>query len=49
MLWIVPVRIEAEAMTETGIGAELILGNAFDELDESVVNVLLFPEHPKQR
>jgi hypothetical protein len=49
VLWIVPVRVEAEAMTETGIAAELILGNAFDELDDLVVNVLLAPEHLEQR
>ena len=36
-------------MTETGIAAELILRNAFDELDELVVNVLLAPEHFEQR
>ena len=49
MLWIVPVRIEAEAMAEAGIATELILANAFDELDQPVVNVLLPPEHLKQR
>jgi hypothetical protein len=38
MLWIVPVRIEAEAMAEAGIATELILANAFDELDQPVMN-----------
>ena len=36
-------------MTETGIAPELILGNAFDELEEPTVNVLLAPEHLEQR
>jgi hypothetical protein len=45
----VPVRIEAEAMAEAGIATELILGNAFDELDQPVVDVLLVPEHLSQR
>jgi hypothetical protein len=45
----VPVRIEAEAMAEAGIATELILGDAFDELDQPVVNVLLAPEHFRQR
>ncbi len=36
-------------MTEASIASELILGNAFDELDEPVVNVLLAPEHLGQR
>jgi hypothetical protein len=49
VLWIVPVRVEAEAMTETGIAAELIVRNAFDELDEPVMNLLLTPEHLAQR
>jgi len=49
VLRIVPVRIEAEAMTEAGLTAELILGNGFDELDEPAVNVLLLPEHLGQR
>ena len=49
VLWIVPVRIEAEAMAEAGIATELIPGNAFDELDQPVVNVLLVPEHLTQR
>ena len=47
VLWIVPVGIEAEAMAEAGIATELILGNAFDELDQPVVNLLLVPEHLK--
>jgi len=45
----VPVRIEVEAMAEAGIAAELIVGNAFDELEQPVVNVLLVPEHLTQR
>ena len=49
VLWIVPVRIEVEAMAEAGIAAELIVGNAFDELEQPVVNVLLVPEHLTQR
>ena len=49
MLWIVPVRIEAEAMAEAGIATELILGNAFDEPEQPAVNVLLVPEHLEQR
>jgi len=49
MLWIVPVGVEAEAMAEAGIATELILGNTFDELDQPVVNLLLMPEHLKQR
>jgi hypothetical protein len=49
VLWIVPVRIEAEAMAEAGVATELILGNAFDEVEQSVVNVLLAPEHLTQR
>ncbi len=36
-------------MAEAGIATELILGNAFDELDQPVMNVLLAPEHLKQR
>ena len=49
MLWIVPVRIEAEATTEASIPTELILGNGFDEFDEPAVNMLLAPEHLEQR
>ena len=36
-------------MAEAGIATELILGNAFDELDQPMVNVLLVPEHFAQR
>ncbi len=36
-------------MAEAGIAAELIFGDAFDELDQPVVNVLLVPEHLDQR
>ena len=36
-------------MAKAAIAIELILGNAFDELDEPMVNVLLVPEHLKQR
>jgi hypothetical protein len=36
-------------MAEAGIASELILGNAFDELEQPVVNVLLVPEHLEQR
>jgi len=32
-------------MAEAGIATELILGNAFDELDQPAVNVLLVLEH----
>ncbi len=49
VLWIVPVRIEAEPMAEASIAAELIFGDAFDELDQPVVNVPLVPEHLEQR
>ena len=49
VFWIVPVRIEAEAMAEAGIATELILGNTFDELDQPMVNDLLAPEHLTQR
>jgi magnesium-transporting ATPase (P-type) len=43
------MRIETEATTEAGITTEVILGNAFDELDEPMVNVFLLPEHLEQR
>ncbi len=36
-------------MAEAGIATELILGNAFYELDQPVMNVRLAPEHIKQR
>jgi len=49
VLGIVPVRIEPEAMAESGITTESIQGNALDELDQPAVNVLLLPEHLEER
>jgi len=45
----VAVRIEAEAMAKAAIATELILGNAFDELDQPTVNVLLLAENLAHR
>ncbi len=36
-------------MAEAGVATELMLGNAFDEVEQSVVNVLLAPEYLTQR
>jgi hypothetical protein len=49
VLWIVAVRIEAEAIAKASIPSEVIRGHAFDELDEPVVNGFLVPEHLEQR
>jgi len=49
VLWIVAVRIEAEAMAKASIPSEVIRGNAFDELDQPTVNVLLLAENLTHR